>query len=44
MGRLNIEIPDDLHQELKKEAIEREQTLKETAIEFLSDGVEEVST
>lgn len=41
MGRINIEVPDDLHQNLKYESIERNQTLKATVIEILDDGVEE---
>lgn len=40
MARINIEIPDSLHSDLKVEAAERGDTLKDTVIDFLEDGVE----
>lgn len=41
MGRINIELPDPLHQDLKIESAERGQTLKETVKEILEEGVAE---
>lgn len=39
MGRINIEIPDPLHKELKHESVDRELDLKDTIIEVLGDGL-----
>lgn len=40
MGRINIEIPDELHKDVKREAVEREETLKKTVIQLLGEGVD----
>lgn len=39
MARINIEIPDGLHTDLKVEAAERDMTLKSLVIDKLESGV-----
>lgn len=37
MGRINIELPEKLHEELKVMAARRDETLKDTVISVLAD-------
>lgn len=39
MARINVEIPDGLHTDLKVEAAERDMTLKDLVIESLDEQV-----
>lgn len=43
MGRINIEIPDDLHTDLKVEAAEGDETLKGHVISVLRESVDDGS-
>lgn len=42
MGQLNVEIPDDLHNYLRKRSIDRDVKIGEVTTEVLERGIEEI--
>lgn len=41
MANVNIEIPDELHKQIKLESVKSETTIKELIIKAISEGVNE---